>query len=128
MDGQVADQTAGHNGCIEMEFTSYLKAARVEPLRLQMHLQTITTMHRALEVGLAMHHRQGHRRPPLLASASREDTAGGDAVALQALLPGLMAPAQQLVKVHHTGGISVAEMHLTFKLEPVVGGGHGSRR
>ena len=39
-----------------------------------------------------------------------------------------MAPAQQLVKVHDSGGIGVAEMHQALQLEPVVWRGHGIRR
>ena len=32
---------------------------------------------------------------------------------------------QQLMEMHHAGGIGVAEAHAPLELEPVVGGGHG---
>ena len=121
----MANQTDRHINTIQLKPGLHLEASGVKPSWFDPHLQLITTMHRALEVGLAMHHRQGHRRPLLLAAASREDTAGGNAVSLQAFFPGFMAPAQQLVKVHHAGGIGVAEAHAPLELEPVVGGGHG---
>jgi len=116
----MTDQAVGHNSGLELERRSHLEATRVEPLGLQMHAQSITTMHRTQEVGLAVHHRQGHRWPLLLAAAAREDSAGVDAVTLQTLFPGFVAPAQQVMEVHHTGGIGVSEMNLAFQLEPVV--------
>ena len=124
----MTDQTARHNGCFEMERRSHLEATRVDPLWLQKYLQAITAMHRAPEVGLAMHHWQGHRWPLLLPAAARKDRAGSNAVTLEAFFPTLMAPAQQLMEVHHPGGIGIAEMHEAFQLEPVVWRGHGNRR
>ena len=45
-------------------------------------------------------------------------------MALETVFPGLMAPAQQLVKVHHACSIGVAKADVALELKPVVGGGH----
>ena len=49
-------------------------------------------------------------------------------MALQAVFPGLMTPAQQLVKVHHACSIGISKADVALELKPVVGGGHGMLR
>lgn len=36
-----------------------------------------------------------------------------------------MAPAKQLIKMHHACGIGLPKAHVALKLKPVVGGWHG---
>ena len=81
-------------------------------------------MHGSAERRFAVHHGQGNGGWLLLAAAAWKHPGCGEAVLLEALLPGFMAPAQELVKMHHAGGIGVAEAHRAFELEPVVWGGH----
>ena len=49
-------------------------------------------------------------------------------MALETVFPGLMTPAQQLVKVHHACSIGVSKADVALELKPVVGGGHGLLR
>ncbi len=96
---------------IQLEAIAHLKAPWIEPLRGNQNLEMITPVHRPQEVGAAVHHWQCDLRPLLLAAAARKDLTSFSAVTLQALLPGFMAPAQQLMEMHHAGCIGVAEAH-----------------
>ena len=54
----------------------------------------------------------GPLRPAFLAATSRENRCSFHPIELKALLPGFVAPTQQLMEMHHTGSIGVAEAHL----------------
>ena len=68
---------------------------------------------------MAMHNRQGHAG--LIGASTGEDGIHWNPELFQALFPGLMAPAQEMLKVHHPGGIGVAEAHRSVDLQPWVG-------
>ena len=121
----MADQTGRHINTIQLEPRLHLEASGVEPSWFNPHLQLITAVQRPQEIGFAMHHRQRGVGPMVLAACSRKDAACCNSVSLEAFFPGFMAPAQQLMEMHHAGGVGVAEAHVPLELEPVVGGGHG---
>ena len=125
LDGEMADQSGRHINTIQLESSVHIEASGIEALRFEPHLQVITAMQWPQEVCFAMHHRQCCIGPMVLASAPRKNVSGSDAVTLEAFFPGFVAPAQQLMEMHHPGGIGVAEAHATLELKPVVGGGHG---
>ena len=74
-------------------------------------------------IGLAMHDRLGHVRRIAGPPRPGKYGSGRQAKPLQAFFIGLMAPAQQLVEMHHGGGVGVAEAHAALELQP--GGGSG---
>ena len=125
LDGEMADQTGRYINTLQLESSVHIEASGIEALRLEPHLQVITAMQWPQEVGFAMHHRQCCIRPIALTSAPRKDASGCDAVTVETFFPGFVAPAKQLMEMHHAGGVGVAKAHATLKLEPVVGGGHG---
>ena len=125
LDGEMADQAGRHINTVQLESSVHIEASGIEALRLEPHLQVITSMQWPHEVGFAMHHRQCCVRPIALTSAPRKDASGCDAVTVETFFPGFVAPAKQLMEMHHAGGICVAEAHATVELEPVGGGGHG---
>ena len=97
-------------------------------MRFELHLKAITAMHRPEEIRFAVHHRQSDVRPGGLSAATWKHGFSGNSVALQAVFPGLMAPPQQLVEVHHTCGIGVAKADVALEFKPMVGFGHGMLR
>ena len=111
LDRHMADQAAGHIGVVEEKTSAHLKASWVEALWCDQHLQLITTKHGPREIGLAMHHGQGDCWCILLISAAWKHTAGLNAIALQAVFPGLMAPAQSLMEMHHACCVGVSKAH-----------------
>ena len=121
----MADQTDRHINTIQLKPGLHLEASGVDSSWFDPHLQLITAVQRPQEIRFAMHHWQRGVGPMVLAAASGKDAARSNAVSLQAFFPGFMAPAQQLMEMHHAGGIGVAEAHAPLELEPVVGGGHG---
>ena len=84
----------------------------------QLDRQGIATDQGPAEIGAAVDDRQGDGRR---FAGGGKQFISGDAEAFQALLIGLVAPAQQLVEVHHAGGVRVAEAHLAAELQPAVG-------
>jgi hypothetical protein len=47
---------------------------------------------------------------------SRENIRWGNPVALKTFFPCFMAPAQELMEVHHTSSIGIAKTHEALKL------------
>jgi hypothetical protein len=86
---------------------------------LQLNNDSITHMKWGPEVCLAMHNRQGHAG--LIGASTGEDRTDWNPELFKAVFPGLMAPAQEVLKVHHAGGIGVAEAHGSVGLQPWVG-------
>lgn len=72
-------------------------------------------MHGPPKVGFAVHYWQGYIRVWIMAATAREDASCFDAIALQAFFPAFVAPAQYLMKVHHSCSIGIAETHATLK-------------
>ena len=68
---------------------------------------------------MAMNNRQGHIG--LIGASTGEDRTDWNSELFKAVFPGLMAPAQEVLKVHHPGGIGVAEAHCSVDLQPWVG-------
>jgi hypothetical protein len=68
---------------------------------------------------MAMHNRQGHAG--LIGASTGKDRTDWNPELFKADFPGLMAPAQEILKVHHPGGICVAEAHCSVDLQPWVG-------
>ena len=93
----------------------------------QLDCQGIATAQGFAEIGAAVDDRQGDGRR---VAGGGKQFVSGDAEALQALLIGLVAPAQQLVEVHHASGVRVAEAHLAAELQPAGGihAGHVATR
>ena len=119
------NETTSNICILELKAVSHLKAAGVESLRFEKDSQVIASMDWPLKVGFAMHHWQGDGWSLTATSTARKDGACGDAVARQALFPRFVAPAKQLIKMHHAGGISLAKTHIALESKPVVGGWHG---
>ena len=90
-------------------------------MRFKKDCQVIASMDWPLKVGLAMHHWQGDGWNQTAISTARKDGACGDAIARQALFPGFVAPAKQLMKMHHAGGISLPKTYIALESKPVVG-------
>lgn len=122
------DETTSNIRILELKAVFHLKAAGVEPLRFEKDSQVIASMDWPLKVGFAMHHWKGNGWNLTAISTARKDGACGDAIARQALFPGFVAPAQQLMKMHHAGGIGFPKPHIALELKPVVGGWHGDRQ
>ena len=101
-----------------MKGVTQLKAARIDPPGVQFDHQGIAAGQGRQEVGLAMDDRQGDGRGM---ARAWEHLRRRNAEALQALLVGLMAPAQQLVEVHHAGGVGVTEAHAAAEQQPAAG-------
>ena len=114
----MANQPLGDDVAVVLKRAAHFKAAWIEACGLECDVETISAMHGSAERRFAVHHRQGSGGGLLLAAAAGKDAGWGYAVVLKAFLPGFMAPAQQLVEVHHAGGIGVAEAHLAIELEP----------
>ena len=125
LDGEMADKAGRHINTVQLESSVHIEASGIEALRFEPHLQVIAAMQWPQEVCFAMHHRQCCIRPIALTSAPRKDASGCDAVTVETFFPGFVAPAKQLMEMHHAGGVGVAKAHATLKLEPIVGGGHG---
>ena len=101
----------------------HLEASLIKQARLQGDLKAISGHERPAKIGAAMHDRQGNAEGRLDAIRGRlrpwglshrplrpwKNLGCTNAEALQALLIGLMAPAQQLVELDHAGGVGVAE-------------------
>ena len=119
------NETTSNICILELKAVSHLKAAGVESLRFEKDSQVIASMDWPLKVGFAMHHWQGDGWSLTATSTARKDGACGDAIARQALFPRFVAPAKQLIKMHHAGGISLAKTHIALESKPVVGGWHG---
>ena len=122
VDRQVARQRLSHLLAVAAEAVAQLETAGIEPLRVQPNRQGIAANERPPVVGVAMHERQGHR---WCAARGGEQLGRRDAEALQALLVGLVAPAQQLLEMHHPGGVGLAEAHRAAQEQPAVGVGGG---
>ena len=73
-------------------------------------------MHGGSKVCMAMHDRQGHAG--LIGASTRKNGFDWDSELFEAGFPRLMAPAQEVLKVHHAGGIGVAEAHGSVDLQP----------
>lgn len=119
------NETTSNICILELKAVSHLKAAGVESLRFEKDSQVIASMDWPLKVGFAMHHWQGDGWSLTATSTARKDGACGDAIARQALFPRFVAPAKQLIKMHHAGGISLAKTHIALESKPVVGRWHG---
>jgi hypothetical protein len=117
-DRQVAREAAGHLLSVAAEAVAHFEAAGIEPQGGQGDRQGVAADEWPAEIGLAVHDRQRHGRG---APGGREDLARGDAEALEALFIGLMAPPQQLVEVHYSGGVGVAEAHGAAEQQPGIG-------
>ena len=63
-----------------------------------------------------MNNGQCNRR--IVLSTSRENYSSGQAIAIETVLPGLVTPAQDVLKVHNTGGVGVAEANASLQLQP----------
>jgi hypothetical protein len=57
----------------------------------------------------------------LIGASTGEDGTRWYPELFKAVFPRLMAPAQKVLKVHHSGGIGVAEAHRPGDLQPWVG-------
>lgn len=120
-------------GCrvaVAVEPVAELEAAWIEAAWLERNGEGITAGQWPQKVCTAVDDRQCDLRA---VSWPWEDLPRSDAEALQAFLVGLMAPAQQLRKMHHAGGVSLAEAHGAAQAQPVVwilggieGGRHGA--
>ena len=107
----VTNQASRDIHFLQLKACAHLKASWVEALWCDQYLQLVTAMDRSGKIGFAMHHGQGDCWGALLISAAREDGAGGNSIALQACLPGFMAPAQNLVEMHHSCCVGVSKAH-----------------
>ena len=107
----MSDHASGNVLVLQQKLTANLKTSLVNLLWSQSHDQSVSPVDRFFEACAAMHHRERCVRPALLTATARKHRFGFNAVKLQALFPSLMAPAQELMEVHHTGGIRVSEAH-----------------
>ena len=107
---------AGHGLIREQHGADHFKTAPVEPLRTQTDGERIANVQGGAEIGMAMHDRQGHRRR--ITTSAGKDTAGLQPEMLETFLPGLMAPAEQLLKMNNAGGVGVAEAHPPLQRQP----------
>ena len=114
----MANQPLGDDVVVVLEGAAHFKAAWVEACWLECYVEEISAMHGSAKCCFAVHHGQGNGGVLLLATAAGKDAGWGHAVVVKTFLPSLMAPPQQLMEVHHAGGIGVTEAHLAFELEP----------
>ena len=98
--------------------TAHFETAGIQSPGLEHHHQGIASVDGAEEIAAAMHHRQGHVGEALLAATAGKHITRIQAEGLEALLPAFMTPTQQLVKVHHTSSIGVAEANRPFQGQP----------
>ena len=98
----------------QFESATHFKTAQVDALRLQNNADQVPYLQRGLEERFTVNNWQCDRRITL--STSWENCSCGQAIAFEAFLPGLMTPAQDLLKVHNTGGIGVAEANASLEL------------
>ena len=120
VDCQMSDQAAGYRLVLQRKDRAHFKAAGIQALGIQLHVQLIAAMDGPQEVGVTVHYRQGHLGGMRLVAAAGKHTPCCQSVALETVLPRFVAPAQQLVEMHHTGCIGVAKAHIAFQFEPVV--------
>ena len=73
-------------------------------------------MERSKKVCLAMNY--GKRDVWQGLASAGKNSSRSDAVQLEAFLPGLMTPAEQLLKVHDSGGVGVAEADPPLQRQP----------
>ena len=106
LDCQVAGEGLGGGSAVVAEAVAHLEAARIKAQRLQRHAQYIAAHQRPEEIRLAVHNWQGYIEGVPRGGKHRTR---GNAKALKAFLIGLVAPAKQVVEVHHPGGIGVPE-------------------
>ena len=125
-DGHMSDPSSGDVLFAQEKLVVNLKTAGIQALWFEKHSELIAAMHRSEKVRTAVHHRQRNLGPPLPVAAAWEHGLRGSALAFQAFLPGFMAPAQQLMEMHHAGGVGVAEANDTAQLQP--GGRHHQGR
>ena len=97
---------------LQQKAVVHLKTAGIQALRAEMHAELIAAMHWPEKVGTTVHHWQSDIRPAFLAAAAWKNSMGFNAIPLKALLPGLMAPAQKLMEMHHTCSVGVAKANL----------------
>ncbi len=118
INGHVSDQAMGNFLVVAEKLTVNLKTSLINPFWIQSHEQLVSTMHSFVEAGAAVHNWECSVGKAFLVTTSRENRFSFNAKELQALFPCLMAPAQQLMKMHHAGSIGVAETHCSGEVEP----------
>ena len=110
------EATAGHGLITQVDLADHFKATGIDSFRLKVDDCRITHMHGGPEVGMAMDNRQGH--VGLISASTGENGTNWNPELFKAVFPGLMAPAQEVLKVHHAGGIGVAEAHGSVDFQP----------
>ena len=120
-DGHVSDPSTGDVLVPQKKTVMNLKTAGIQALRVQMHSELIASMHWSEKVSAAVDHRERHLWPALLAAATGKNSMGFSPEPFQAVFPGFVAPAQELMKMHHTCGVGVTETHCFRKLQPAGG-------
>ena len=111
--------TAGHGLITQLNLADHFKTPRVDASWLELDDDNISHVHGRAEVCMAMHNRQGHAG--LIGASTGEDGTDWYPEPFKALFPGLMAPPHEVLKMHHPGGIGVAETHRSVDLQPWVG-------
>ena len=112
----MAEAAAGHGLIGEQHGADHLETAPVQTLRTQTDGERIAHLQGGAEIGMAMHDRQGHRRR--IAASPGKDTGSLQPETLETFLPGLMAPAEQLLEMNNAGGVGVAEAHSPLQRQP----------
>ena len=111
-------QTAhGNLSRLQPEPGDHFKAADVETCGLKLQRDLVTNLQRGAVVRMAMDDRQG--RAGLIVATTGKDGCSIDAEAIEALLPALMAPTQQMLKMHDASSIRVAETDLAAEFKPM---------
>ena len=98
MDAEVPCQPCGHHLMVAVEVVANLKACGIQLLAVQVNDQAVAVAHGPLVLGLAVNDGQG-------CMGIGEDVFCGHAKGGQGVFIGLMAPAQQVMKMHDAGWI-----------------------
>ena len=108
--------TLGNLLFTQFESATHFKTAQVDALRLQNNADQVPYLQRGLEERFTVNNWQCNRR--IVLSTSREDCSSCQAIIFETFFPGLMTPAENVLKVHNAGGIRVAEANASLNLQP----------
>ena len=116
MNGNVTQATLGNLLFIQFESTLHFKTAQVDALRFQNNVNHVPQLQRGLKDRFTVNNWQCNRW--IILSTSRENCSSCQAIAFETFFPGLMTPAKDVLKVHNTGGVGVAEANASLQLQP----------